>query len=33
MIDPRGLDIMDWADSVLLVVGGTFSSGKLVDLS
>jgi hypothetical protein len=31
MIDPRGLDITDWADSVLLVVGGTFSFGKLVD--
>ena len=31
MIDPRGLDLMDWADSVILENGDAFSFGKLTD--
>ena len=29
MIDPRGMTLRDWADSVILSVGDTWSFGKL----
>lgn len=31
MIDPRGMTLRDWADSVVLSVGSTWSIGKLTD--
>ena len=31
MINPRGMDLRDWADSVILSVGDAWSFGKLVD--
>jgi hypothetical protein len=31
MIDPRGMSLLDWADSVVLSVGDAWSLGKLED--
>lgn len=31
MIDPRGMTLTDWADSVILVVSGSWSYGRLDD--
>jgi len=30
MIDPRGMTLLDWADSVILSVGDAWSFGRLV---
>lgn len=31
MIDPRGMTLTDWADSVILVVSSSWSYGRLDD--
>ena len=31
MIDPRGMQLIDWADSVILSVGDAWSFGRLDD--
>jgi hypothetical protein len=31
MIDPRGMGLIDWADSVILSVGDAWSFGRLDD--
>lgn len=31
MIDPAGMTIIDWADSVVLVVGSSWAFGRLID--
>jgi hypothetical protein len=31
MIDPRGMTLIDWADSVILSVGDAWSFGRLDD--
>lgn len=31
MIDPRGMTLRDWADSVILAVGDAWSFGRLDD--
>lgn len=31
MIDPRGMSLLDWADSVILSVGDAWSFGRLDD--
>lgn len=31
MIDPRGMSLRDWADSVILAVGDAWSFGRLDD--
>ena len=31
MIDPRGMGLIDWADSVILSVGDAFAFGRLDD--
>lgn len=31
MIDPRGMTLRDWSDSVILAVGDTYGFGRLDD--
>lgn len=31
MIDPRGMRLLDWADSVILAAGNSWSFGRLDD--